>query len=221
MRSPDPLERVDAQVQGAGHGVDPTAEEVPGRACRFHGQRDIDVGFGPCEQLRGDERPGRIFPSATGIQAAEARRQPGSDDRADGRCRAAEHERQVDHVVARHIDRPPRIETVGGQQHHPAAFGCGVRRWTRPVDDGGAGGQGGEHGTDRRGRQIVGDLQHEGRGAPSSQQRRRELSDQVVGVAVGAAVHADEGAEGGARRPGLERAQRGVGPGEPVREVGP
>ncbi len=88
-------------MQGAGHGVDPTAEEVPGRACRFHGQRDIDVGFGPCEQLRGDERPGRIFPSATGIQAAKARRQPGSDDRADGRCRAAEHERQVDHIVAR------------------------------------------------------------------------------------------------------------------------
>jgi hypothetical protein len=159
-------------VQGTRQRVDPVADQVPRRARRFGSEGDVDGGFRPREQLRGDERPRRVFASTTGVETVQTCCAPGSDDRAHGRGGTAEDQGEMHDVVADEFDSPPRIDAVRREEQHAGALGRGEGRPTGPIQPRRPCGEGCEHGVHRGGGKVVRHLNDEGRRAPSADQSR-------------------------------------------------
>lgn len=91
-------------------------------------------------------------------------------------------------IVAHEFDGTPRIHAVGGQQEDARPGRDRVAVPPGPVEAARARGERREHGADGRSRKVVGDLDDQGRCPASSGERRCEPPEQIVGIAIGAAV---------------------------------
>ncbi len=197
LRSADafarPLERVDAQVQRARHGVDPTAEQMTCGPGRLGGEGDVDLGSRAREELRGDKGPGRVLASACGVQTAQACRRSGRDHGADGRGGAVEDEREVHDVVAHQVDRASRVDPVRSEEKHLGNRAVrGGSPATGPVTRDVRAGRAASTARTVAAGEVIGHLERDRRRPPLPHERRRELRHEVVAVAVAAAVHTDQ-----------------------------
>jgi hypothetical protein len=118
----------------------------------------------------------------------------------------------VHDTLAQESRGAPRIDPVSPEEDDARIGGHGGRIGTGPRHDIGAGGEGSAHGVDGGQWEVVGGLQHERRPAARADECGGEVCQECVGVGIVSTVQASEGAQRAARRPGLERGDRGLHP---------